>query len=109
MRKYRASEKGHKTRREYEASIEGSLGRIFNGMNQRCNNTKNPNYKYYGLRGTQNKFQSLDKFRDYVINELKVDPRGKHIHRIDNDGDYEPGNIEFLTPAEHNKIHAKKS
>lgn len=33
------------------------------------------------------------------------DPRGKQCHRPDNDGDYEPGNIEFLDPDEHRRVH----
>ena len=70
-------------------------------MNQRCNNPEAQNYKYYGGRGIKNKFTSLDEFRDYVMNELRVDPRGLDIDRIDNSGHYEKGNIRFITHKEN--------
>ncbi len=95
---------------EYRATLEGHLGVIFNGMNQRCNNPKHNRYERYGGRGIQNKFTSLDEFRDYVTNDLgitRIDQiKGKQVHRINNNSHYMKGNIEFLTPKEHGEIHA---
>ena len=87
--------------RDYYATIVGHLRSVFNNMGQRCNNPSNKYYKDYGGRGIQNKFKSLGDFRDYIINELKVDPRGLQIDRIDNDGHYEEGNIRFVTAKEN--------
>ena len=98
-------DKCNQQKREYYATINGCLRQGFSSMNQRCNNPNRRGYKWYGGRGIENKFRSADEFIDYVTNELRVDPRGKQIHRINNDGNYAKGNIEFLTPKEHAEIH----
>ncbi len=69
-------------------------------MKQRCNDSETSGYRYYGERGIKLLF-TPDQFVDYVINTLKVDPRGLTIDRIDNDGHYEPGNIRFVTHKEN--------
>ncbi|GAG94210.1 unnamed protein product, partial [marine sediment metagenome] len=82
-------------------TIAGHLRNIFGNILYRCGNIKCRAYKYYGGRGIQNKFKSSDEFVDYVINVLKVDPRGLQIDRIDNNGHYEKGNIRFVTCKEN--------
>ena len=86
------------TRRQ---TIEGHLENIFGSMKQRCNDPKHPNYKNYGGRGIRVCFESLDDFRDYVMNVLQVDPHELQIDRINNDGNYERGNIRFVTHREN--------
>lgn len=103
-KKYREAHK--ENRRAYDdkrySTIEGYLSRVYGSQKWRCSHKKS-----YVRKGIKNKFSCLDDFRDYVINILKVDPRGRQIHRIDPDGHYEPGNIEFLTQAEHHKVHVE--
>ncbi len=95
-------EEENKRGREYHKTINGRLRRCFGCMKRRCENPKSAKYKDYGGRGIKIKFTSSDEFVDYVINVLKVDPRGLQIDRIDNNGHYEPGNIRFTTSKVNN-------
>lgn len=100
-KKYQQSDKGKASDKrsgvKRYSTIWGYLGFVYKNIRYRCNEPKADSYKWYGARGIQVKFQSLDEFRNYVINVLKVDPRHLDIDRIDNDGNYEPGNIRFVT------------
>ena len=82
-------------------SIESYLRRIFTGMVCRCTYPKHPSFKYYGGRGIQCLFPSAEEFIDYVINVLQVDPRGLQIDRVNNAGNYERGNVRFVTRSEN--------
>jgi hypothetical protein len=60
----------------------------------RCENSKDPSYKYYGGRGIRFKFKDFSDFHA----ELGDRPTGKSLDRFpDNDGDYEPGNVRWAT------------
>ena len=100
QREYQRSEVGNtyhkKYRQQYYFTIDGYLRFIFGSMKQRCSDPKAHNYHRYGGRGIKVCFTS-DEFVDYVMNKLQVDPRGLTIDRIDNNGNYEPGNIRFVT------------
>ncbi len=94
--------------KKYRNTVAGHLRCIFSAMKHRCNNPKCKTFKYYGGRGIQNKFKSSDEFVGYVIDELKVDPRGLQIDRINNDGHYEKGNIQFVTCGINNNNRRKR-
>lgn len=80
------------------------LGHTWHGMHDRCYNPKNTGYKHYGGRGigihplwrkvegdmavTRAAFKA---FCDHVGEK----PPGTSIDRIDNDGDYAPGNVRW--------------
>lgn len=107
---HRKYQQEHKTElAEYERknrlTIKGRLHSCFSSMRQRCNNPSYKQYKDYGGRGIKNLFKTSDEFIGYVINVLQVDPRGLDIHRPDNDGNYEPGNIIFIPHNEHIRLH----
>lgn len=87
---------------EYRDSISGALQQKLNSIKHRCLRVKS-----YTDRGIKNKFKSLEHFRSYVVEVMEVDPRGLQVHRINNDGHYEEGNIEFVTRVEHDRLHAE--
>lgn len=97
-----------KRNKEYRDTIIGYLRNRFLDMKRRCTDSKQECYKNYGGRGIKCLFKSSDEFVNYVIDVLKVDPRGLTIDRIDNDGNYEKGNIRFVTRIENNRNKRKK-
>lgn len=102
QRRYNASKKGKIIRRKYRNSTIGLLRRVFHNMKYRCDNPEHVSYKNYGGRGIKCFFKSADEFIDYAINKLQIDPHGLQIDRIDNNGNYERGNIRFVTRSENN-------
>lgn len=110
-KKYLKTSKGklanHKQHKRYYDTKRGYLNYVFGNMLIRCNNPKSKAYKNYGGRGIKVKFLSFDDFYNYIVNELKADPRGLSIDRIDNDGNYERGNIRFVNQAENNRNKRK--
>ena len=92
--------------REYRRTFEGCLHSRFAAMKSRCDNLEDKDYVYYGARGIRCLFTSVDEFIDYIIRGFGLlNVKDLVIHRIDPDGHYEPGNIIFVTPAEHARLH----
>lgn len=68
-------------------------------MKQRCYNPNATSYKNYGGRGITvfaEWRESFQTFLDYVGPR----PEGKTMDRINNDGNYEPGNVRWATGVE---------
>lgn len=87
--------------RKHYNTLRGRLYQKYTDLNFRCNNPKSPAYKDYGGRGIQNLFPSFDAFFSYITNDLGITKfsqiDGLQIDRINNNGNYEPGNIRFVT------------
>lgn len=83
---------------QYGCPLIEKLRQKYNDLNQRCGNLS---CEYYGGRGIQNLFSSLEHFLNHVIKELHITTieqiDGLEIDRIDNDSHYMPENIRFIT------------
>jgi len=68
--------------------------RAWRGAQYRCNNPNNKNFKNYGGRGIEFRLTSVTDILDTIGRR----PTAKHsLDRIDNDGNYEEGNIRWAT------------
>lgn len=83
--------------------------KAWSSMKQRCSNPNVVNYQNYGGRGIRVYDEWLHSFEAFLrdVGERPSDPAGWtgkkaywSLDRIDPDGDYEPGNVRWATPAE---------
>lgn len=85
---------------------------IWCGIKERCYSPNIKEYKYYGERGIvicdewKNDFKA---FYDHVIQLPDYDKRGMTLDRINNDGNYEPGNLRWATMYVQNRNRGKSS
>lgn len=93
------SEKMRKEKTKH-GECDSKLYAIWKAIKQRCLNPKNQDYCYYGARGVTICPNWTDDFSQFKNDVGDRTDEGLTIDRIDNDGDYEPGNIKWSTWSE---------
>jgi len=78
------------------------LYNIWTGMKSRCYNKKDTGYRYYGRRGIAICNEWRDNYNTFkswaILNGYK---ENLTIDRINNDGNYEPDNCQWITAKEN--------
>jgi len=72
--------------------------RLWINIKSRCNNPNTPKYKNHGGRGIricEEWANDFTKFYDYISNLPDYNKPGLTLDRIENDGNYEPGNVRW--------------
>lgn len=79
---------------EYRNNKQSAEYAIYHGAKKRCQNPKDGAFKYYGERGVEFRFTSIEQF----IADVGRRPSKEHsIDRKDTNGHYEPGNVRWAT------------
>jgi hypothetical protein len=76
--------------------------RAWVNMNARCHNTHTKNYPYYGGRGIKI-CKRWRKFENFLADMGEKPHPSLTLERINNDGNYEPGNCKWATRLEQSR------
>jgi hypothetical protein len=83
------------------------LHKVWTSAKQRCHNPNSTAFHYYGARGIRMCDRWQNSFEAFC-QDMGPQPTPKHtLERIDNDGNYEPGNVRWATQAEQCLNHRR--
>jgi hypothetical protein len=74
-------------------------------MIRRCENERDKDYINYGERGIRvhSDWHNYEKFYEWIIGNLGERPDGHTLDRVDNEGNYEPGNVQWADAFTQNR------
>lgn len=78
------------------------LDRRLTAAKRRCENQNDPGYANYGARGIKFQFPSVTVAGLYLIQRFGIPKAKLELDRIDNNGDYAPGNLRFVSHTQNN-------
>ncbi len=78
-------------------------------MRARCSGAQPKSWKNYGGRGIAVCADWQNSFAAFLGDVGESPGKGWELDRIDNDGDYEPGNVRWVTKSENNKNRRSKA
>jgi hypothetical protein len=81
--------------------------KVWQGIIDRCQNPKNISFARYGGRGINVCHQWQESFAQFFADVGKRPGSDFELDRIDNHGDYEPENVQWLEKHEHMRKHGK--
>lgn len=100
LQKEHAAENG---RRNATHGMDGTpTHKAWLSMRQRCLCPTHQYYNHYGGRGVAICQRWLDSFEAF-LKDMGVRPDGRTLDRIDNEGNYKPGNCRWATQAQQNR------
>lgn len=83
------------------------ISNIWSKIKIRCYNIKCNHYRNYGGRGIficSDWKDNFENFKDWILNNLGDRPSPKYqLDRINNDKNYEPGNLRWALPKDNNR------
>lgn len=88
--------------REYHGLRSSRAYKSWADMIARCFNPKRAGYDNYGARGIKVCQRWRDSFAAFY-SDMGERPDGRSLDRINNEGDYEPGNCRWATREEQNR------
>lgn len=83
----------------------------WHAMMDRTTRESHHNYRFYGARGIRvcERWQDARTFYADIDAEIGPRPPGRTLDRIDNDRNYEPGNVRWATPREQRVNQRKRT